>query len=116
MAQTVNAAFDAWDTVLMPLILEEHEGRETGAGFETEALKSQVRALRHVEKYAVVGIPEYARNMIKVMDKITPVDARTFDAAEEPRALEFVGARSPSDTAGYPSPEPQVTGALVAAV
>lgn len=93
MAETMNAAFDAWDTVSMLLILEEFEGRETGAGLDLETLKSQFRSLRQEEKYAVVGPPKHARNMIKVMDKFIPVDARTFDAAEERRAWEFVGAR-----------------------
>jgi len=100
MAETMNAAFEAWDTVSMLLILEEFEGRETGAGLDLEPLKSQFRSLSHVEKYAVVGPPTYARRMINVMDKIIPVNARTFDAAEEHRAWEFVGARPLSNTAG----------------
>lgn len=99
MAEIMNAAFDTWDTVSMLLILEEFEGRETGAGLDLETMKSQFRSLRHVEKYAVVGPPTFARKMINLMDKIIPVDARTFDAAEEHRAWAFVGARPLSDTA-----------------
>ncbi|MFN4098977.1 MAG: STAS/SEC14 domain-containing protein [Pararhodobacter sp.] len=93
MAETMNAAFDAKSSVSMILIFEAFEGQEVGAVVDVEALKSQFRSLAHVEKYAVVGAPSAASKMINVMDKIIPVDARTFDATDEDKAWAFVGTR-----------------------
>ncbi|WP_322889660.1 MULTISPECIES: STAS/SEC14 domain-containing protein [unclassified Yoonia] len=93
MARLMNAAFDKAEDVSMLLIFEHFEGRETGAGLNWETMKAQFRSLANVNKYAVVGAPDAARTMIGVMDKIIPVDARTFDAAQEAEAWAFVGAR-----------------------
>lgn len=98
MAATMNAAFDTHDSVSMLLIFAVYDGSETGAGLNAETLRSQFRSLRHVEKYAVVGAPPAAAAMINVMGSLIPVDARTFDAADEPEAWRFVEA-SPLD--GY---------------
>lgn len=92
MAATMNAAFDRMESVSMVLIFEEYEGREIGAGMNAETMKSQFRSLSKVEKYAVVGAPSAAEAMINTMDKIIPVDARTFERADEGKAWEFVGA------------------------
>jgi len=96
MAATMNAAFDTHDSVSMLLIFAPYEGSETGAGLNVETLKSQFRSLRHVEKYAVVGAPRAAAALINTMGSLIPVEARTFDAADEQEAWRFVGA-SPLD-------------------
>lgn len=93
MAATMNAAFDTHDSVSMLLIFAVYDGSETGAGLNAETLKSQFRSLSHVDKYAVVGAPPAAAGMINAMDKLIPVDARTFDAADEQEAWRFVGAQ-----------------------
>jgi len=93
MGATMNAAFDTYDSVSMLLIFAPYDGSETGAGLSAEALKSRFRSLSHVEKYAVVGAPPAAAAMINAMDTLIPVDARTFNAADEQEAWRFVGAR-----------------------
>lgn len=93
MARLMNAAFDAADDVSMLLIFAHFDGREMGAGLNPEAMRAQFRSLAHVSKYAVVAAPEAAATMIAVMNKIIPVDARSFDAAQEAEAWAFVGAR-----------------------
>jgi hypothetical protein len=99
MAKTMNAAFDMEQDVSMLLIFAQYEDREMGAGLNMETIKAQFRSLANVKKYAVVGAPSAAETMIAVLDKVIPVDARTFDAAQEPDAWQFVGAR-PVGTAG----------------
>ena len=92
MATTMNAAFDIHPLVSMLLIFDHYEAADAGAGLNMETISSQFRALAKVDKYAVVGVPSAATTMIKVMDKIIPTDARTFEAAQEPDAWRFVGA------------------------
>jgi D-mannonate dehydratase len=93
MARIMNTAFDAHKSVSMLLIFDHFEGREVTAGWDTESMKAQFRSLSKVEKYAVVGAPSAASAMIAFMDKIIPVDARTFAAMEETEAWGFVGAQ-----------------------
>ena len=77
----------------MLLIFAPYEGAQAGAGFDLEVMTSQFRSIVKVDKYAVVGAPSFAATLINVMDKIMPVDARTFSRDEETEAWDFVGAR-----------------------
>lgn len=92
MATTMNDAFDAQDPVSMLLIFEDYEGVDAGAGFDMETLTSQFRSLSKVDRYAVVGAPSFTATVIMVMDKVIPVDVRTFERSEEQAAWNFVGA------------------------
>lgn len=95
MSEFMNARFEEHDSVNMLLIFEAFEGRDTGAGLNWETIKAQTKSLSKVDRYAVVGAPGSAETMIGAMDKIIPVDARTFEPGEEAAAWTFVGA-SPS--------------------
>jgi hypothetical protein len=53
---------------------------------------AQARSIRHVHKYGVVGAPAWARAMIEFSDFLSPVDAKTFDLAEEAEAWAWIGA------------------------
>ncbi len=98
MARHMNAAFEAVDDTAaegeigMLLIFEAFEGREMGAAMNAETMKAQFKSLSQVAKYAVVGAPDAAESMIGVMDRVIPVDARTFDAGDEAAAWAWVGA------------------------
>ncbi|PZX15739.1 SpoIIAA-like protein [Palleronia aestuarii] len=93
MAEYMNAAFDTHEKVSMLLLFENYHGSETGAGLDWDSVKSRFRSLSKVDKYAVVGAPDGAARMIDMMDKVIPVDARTFTAGEADAAWRFVGAR-----------------------
>jgi hypothetical protein len=93
MASTMQDAFDGFDRVSMLLLFDDYEGQELGASLHPGVVTTQLRALANVEKYAVVGAPGGAKALINVMDKIIPVDARTFDRSDEEAAWDFVGAR-----------------------
>jgi hypothetical protein len=92
MATTMNDAFDTHPSVSMLLIFDQYDGVDIGAGLDMETLTAQFRALARVDKYAVVGAPPFAATVIKMMDKVIPVDARTFERSEEQAAWNFVGA------------------------
>ncbi len=93
MAGTMNEAFDERDAVSMLLILEGFDVEDSAAGLNVESLKAQVRSLRKVEKYAVVGAPDSVRSVIEGARSIMPGEARTFHPEEEDEAWAFVDAR-----------------------
>ncbi len=92
MAEYMNDRFDRHDKVSMLLIFDSYGGAETGASFDWSVIKSQVRSLAKVEKYAVVAAPDRAARMIETMGAILPVEARAFETEVE--GWDFVGARA----------------------
>ena len=92
MAAEIDAAFDAYDKIDILLILSDFEGADAGAVFDRDALSAQVRSVRHVRKYGVVGAPAWARAMIEVSDFLSPVDAKTFDVSELAQAWTWIDA------------------------
>ncbi len=92
MARQVEQAFDLYERVDMLLILHDFEGMDAGAAFDREALGAQVRSVRHVRKYGVVGAPAWARAMIEFSGFLSPVEAKTFDLSEEVQAWAWIEA------------------------
>ncbi len=90
MAEHMNERFDRHDKVSMLLIFDAFRGAEKGANTDWGVIKSRLRALSKVDKYAVVNAPERAERMIEAMNAVIPVEARTFDSADA--AWAFVGA------------------------
>ncbi|MBJ3762202.1 STAS/SEC14 domain-containing protein [Maribius pontilimi] len=93
MADYMNTQFDKHDTVSMLLMFDIYDGAERGASFDWETLKSRVRALGKVRRYAVVGGSDAAKQAVEWSGKMLPVDARSFDAANEDAAWAFLGAQ-----------------------
>lgn len=91
MAQTMNAAFDAHADVDMMLVFISGEGSEAGASLDAEVMKSQFRSLSNVRHYVAVRAPDAAESMIRTMDTVMPVDARTFQSEAE--AMDFLHAQ-----------------------
>jgi hypothetical protein len=86
MAREVLAAFEERGEVDMLITLENWDGISAGAILSRERVEAQVRAVRHVRKYAVVGPPDWAAALVNGFDRILPVDARTFEAGDEAAA------------------------------
>jgi hypothetical protein len=89
-----EAAFDAYDHIDILLIMARFDGMDAGAVFDREALGAQVRSVRHVRKYGVVGAPAWARAIIEFADFLSPVDAKTFDLEQEADAWAWIEAPS----------------------
>lgn len=92
LATLMNDTFDTHEAVSMLLIFAPYDGAQRGAGLDLEVLTSQFRSITKVNKYAVVNAPSFAATLINIMDKIMPVDARTFSHEEEAKAWAFMGA------------------------
>lgn len=101
LAKFMNTAFDNARGVNMLLLLDWLEGSDWDRFFKPEVLKSRLRSLTNVRKYAVVGAPKAAARMIEAMDWLVPVDAETFERAEIDRAWAFVDS-APADRAATP--------------
>jgi hypothetical protein len=90
MAEAVDAAFDLYDKIDMLLIFSDFEGMDADAAFDREALGAQVRSIRHVRKYGVVGAPAWARAMIEISGVLSPVESKTFDLEQEAEAWAWI--------------------------
>ncbi|WP_299410689.1 STAS/SEC14 domain-containing protein [uncultured Roseobacter sp.] len=97
LAKYMNDAFDRHDKVNMLIRLSGYTGSDKDALFDGDVLESRWRALFKVDKYAVVGAPDGASRMISIMDKILPVDAKTFETSEEDEAWRFIGTAAADD-------------------
>ena len=94
LSDYVNTIFDnAAGDVHFLFDLTEFEGRERPAVLDMDAMKARLRSVANIGRYAVVGAPETAETMIEAMDKVVPVDARTFASDEREKAWAFVGAQ-----------------------
>jgi hypothetical protein len=94
MARQIDHAFDIHDRIDILLIMSDFEGLDAGAVFDREALGAQIRSIRHVRKYGVVGAPAWARAMIEFSDFLSPVEAKTFDLAQESEAWAWIDTGS----------------------
>lgn len=99
LAEYMNDVFDRHDKVNMLMRLDGFTGSDKTALFDGDVIESRWRSLFNVEKYAVVGAPDGASKLIDFMDKLLPVDAKSFTSAQEPEAWQFVGASRDTGTA-----------------
>lgn len=93
MARTMDDAMDRHERISMLLVLHDFDASDAASSITLKTLATQVRSAAHVERYAVVGAPDFARRMIGIFDDVTSIEARTFDPGEEAAAWAFVGAR-----------------------
>lgn len=96
MGGRIEKAFDTLDQVDLLLIMTDFEGADLGAALDGEAMRASARSIKHVRRYGVVGAPAWARALITVFNVVSPVDAKTFDLADEAAAWEWI-SRPESD-------------------
>jgi hypothetical protein len=93
VAEITNAAMDRDQLINLLFILQDFGLSDAVAGLSLKSLGAQMRSATHLERYAVVGAPAMAAGMIETFDKISTINARTFEPHEEDAAWAFVGAR-----------------------
>jgi len=69
------------------------EGAELSALFGHKHLQMQVGMLERVERYAVVGGPDWLCAWVSALDPLVSAELRHFDANQEAQAWEWLGAR-----------------------
>lgn len=92
MATELKTAFQAQGTVDILIKISNWNGIELGAVFDVEALSAQVKANRHVRKYAVIGAPAWAKGMINLFAPLTPIQEKTFELASIDEAWRTVSS------------------------
>ncbi len=94
LAKYMNDAFDHHDKLNMLMDLTDFSGSDWDSMLDGDVIRSRLRSLTKVEKYAVVGASDRAEKMIGIMDKIIPVDAKAFEPKEMQSAWHFVGGQA----------------------
>jgi hypothetical protein len=92
MARRVDAALDAREQIDLLLLKANNDSAELGAVFDGEAAGVMMRSLKHVRRYWVVGAPGWARAMIELFKRTTPVEEMTFTLDERPEARRRIDA------------------------
>jgi hypothetical protein len=93
MADTLNSAFDRLEEVKVLLDFRALLRIEPDAMASLSATKAQFRSLANVSRYAVIDPPDAAGTMIRLADKIIPVDAEVFAAGNARSAWQFIEQR-----------------------
>ena len=90
LAEFMNGVFDKQSAVSMLLDMSSFTGSDWDNLLDPDVIESRWRSLLNVDKYAVVGAPKPAGQMIDLLDALIPVDARAFDVDEMDKAWQFV--------------------------
>ncbi|WP_336985630.1 STAS/SEC14 domain-containing protein [Altererythrobacter aquiaggeris] len=69
-----------------------YDGFDPAILLDREYAKMKLGLLRLNEKYALVGGPEWMRELVKTIDPLLKADLRTFDLKDEARAWEWLAA------------------------
>ena len=73
--------------------IEDMGGIELGALLQTSLLRLKLLAPREVERYAIVSGPRWIPRYVRWVRRLTGVDARHFERAEEDAAWSWLEAR-----------------------
>lgn len=90
--ETLKASFESGEKVNVLCRFKRYNGFDLGAVFREDLLRLKYNALKNVDKYAIVGAPEWLRNMIELVDPMFGVELKCYDASEEPDAWQWIGA------------------------
>lgn len=96
IADDLDAAYARHGSIRMLVRINTYSLR--ASAFTENLLRLKLDAIQHVKKYAVVGGPDWVKNMISVMDPIMTIDMRHFNAEEEDAAWAWIGAEKITGT------------------
>ena len=92
-----NEAFDRGRPLHILGRIKHLGGAQPGVALNPEYLLMKLRALRGVDRYAVVGGPAWVRTWIALVNPLVKMDVRHFEVDEEGLAWTWVGARPKSE-------------------
>ena len=72
---------------------KSYRGIDPSAVFDREYIKMKLGLMDHLERYAVVGAPDWMREMVGLARAAFDVDFQTFDLDDEDDAWEWLGAK-----------------------
>ncbi len=90
MSAITDEAMKVHDKIDMLIIMSNYEGTELSASFDGYANSVKARSIAHIDRYVVVGAPTLAKAMINLSGMVLPVEAKTFDLADEAAAWAYL--------------------------
>ena len=90
--EALKASFEGGEKINVLGRFKRYNGFDLGAVAREDLLRLKYNALKNVDKYAIVGAPEWLRNLIELVDSMIGVDLKCFDSSEETEAWQWVGA------------------------
>lgn len=93
VADTLQAAFDKQKKVRLLNRFKKFDGFDWALVRQEATIRMKLNALRHVERYAVVGGPEWMEGAIKLVNPLFKIEIRHFQADEENEAWAWIGAK-----------------------
>ncbi len=93
IAGPMHEAFEAHGKVRMLARLHGWPSFEMGLLAERETWRMKLAALEHVERYAVVGGPDWLGGYVRTLNPLFRVEVRHFPEADEAAAWEWIGAK-----------------------
>lgn len=92
LVRAFQPALDRGEPLRVVGRVRDFGGVEMSAYANRDYFEMKSRMLRHVERYAVVGGPDWLKSWIAMLDPLFRVDMRHFQADEEAQAWAWVGA------------------------
>jgi len=92
-ADYVNEALDRKQPVRLLARVKRVDGAELGALFGHESLAARVGLLERLDRYAVVGGPDWLCAWVAAIDPLVDAELRHFGADQEAQAWSWLGAQ-----------------------
>ena len=99
VADYFDEAFDRGEPVRLLGRIRRIGGFEPAGLFSGKYLQMKLKALRRVERYALVGGPAWLRAWAEALDPLVAAELRHFEAEEEALAWAWLGAQPKSERA-----------------
>lgn len=84
---TVRARLVGTECSRLMVVIRKWHGFEADAALSSHVMNSKIDLLKHCDRYAVVGGPDWMRALAGTFGKLVKPEVRTFDLDEEDEAL-----------------------------
>lgn len=93
VAYRFEAAFKQHEKVHVFARIKRLSGVDVASVAQERTVSLKLKALQHVERYAVVGGPQWVQPMVGLLDPLFVVEVRHFGAEAESEAWSWLGAQ-----------------------
>jgi len=87
---TVRARLVGTDCSKLIVVIRKWHGFEADAAFSSHVMNAKLDLLKHLDRYAVVGGPDWLRTMAGTFGRLVTPEVRSFDLDEEEAALAWL--------------------------
>lgn len=87
---TVRARLTGTECSKLMVVVRKWHGFEADAALSSHVMNAKIDLLKHCDRYAVVGGPDWIRALAGTFGKLVKPEVRTFDLDEEEAALRWL--------------------------